>query len=162
LCSRIRDLGAAPRPISTPHGSSVQPNGKLYRYYICLSASRRGHDTCPVRSIAASEVEVMILGQLRRLLASPEMVARTITAVRRENGAAEDPLLDDSEAIEAIGALEPIWDQLFPAEQARILRLLIERVLVRLDGLRIDLRAEGIASVVEDLRLRADAKRQAA
>ena len=31
--------------------------GRLYRYYICLGASRRGHDTCPVRSIAASEVE---------------------------------------------------------------------------------------------------------
>jgi hypothetical protein len=57
-----------------------------------------------VRSIAASEVEGLVLGQVRRLLASPELVARTITAVRRANGAAEDPLLDESEAIEAIGA----------------------------------------------------------
>ena len=64
--------------------------GRLYRYYVCLGASRRGHDTCPVRSIAASEVEGLVLGQVRRLLASPELVARTITAVRRENGAAED------------------------------------------------------------------------
>jgi site-specific DNA recombinase len=61
--------------------------GRLYRYYICLGASRRGHDTCPVRSIAASEVEELVLGQVRRLLASPKLVARTITAVRRENGA---------------------------------------------------------------------------
>ena len=65
--------------------------GRLYRYYVCLGASRRGHDTCPVRSIAASEVEGLVLGQVRRLLASPELVARTITAVRRENGAAENP-----------------------------------------------------------------------
>ena len=68
-------------------------NGKLYRYYICLGASRRGHDTCPLRSIAASEVEGLVLGQVRRLLASPELVARTIAAVRRENGAAEDASL---------------------------------------------------------------------
>src|SRR5262245_41627391 len=27
--------------------------GRLYRYYVCLGASRRGHGTCPVRSIAA-------------------------------------------------------------------------------------------------------------
>jgi hypothetical protein len=68
--------------------------GRLYRYYVCLGASRRGHDTCPVRSIAASEVEVVVLGQARRLLASPELVARTITAVRRENGAADDTELE--------------------------------------------------------------------
>jgi hypothetical protein len=43
-----------------------------------------------LRSIAASEVEGLVLGQVRRLLASPELVARTITPVRRENGAAED------------------------------------------------------------------------
>jgi hypothetical protein len=38
-----------------------------------------------VRSVAASEVEELVLNQVRRLLASPELVARTITAVRREN-----------------------------------------------------------------------------
>jgi recombinase-like zinc beta ribbon protein len=49
-----------------------------YRYYVCLGASRRGHETCPVRSIAAGEVEGLVLGQVRRLLASPELVARTL------------------------------------------------------------------------------------
>jgi hypothetical protein len=79
----------------------------------------RGHNTCPVRSIAASEVEGLVLGQVRRLLASPELVARTITAVQRENGAAEDPLVDESEVINAIGALEPVWDELYlPSRRA--------------------------------------------
>ena len=64
-------------------GSAMTPThtrrrGRLYRYYVCLGASRRGHDTCPVRSIAASEVEGLVLVQVRRLLASPELVARTI------------------------------------------------------------------------------------
>jgi site-specific DNA recombinase len=125
--------------------------GRLYRYYVCLGASRRGHDTCPVRSIAASEVETLVLAQVRRLLASPELVARTITAVQRENGAAEDPLLDESEAIEAIGALEPVWDELFPAEQARILRLLVERIDVAPDGISVTLHAAGIRSLVAEL-----------
>jgi hypothetical protein len=79
--------------------------GRLYRYYVCLGASRRGHDTCPVRSIAASEVEGLVLGQVRRLLASPELVSRTITAVRRENGAAQHTELEEGEVIEALGAL---------------------------------------------------------
>jgi len=125
--------------------------GRLYRYYVCLGASRRGHDTCPVRSIAASEVEGLVLGQVRRLLASPELVARTITAVHRENDAAEDPVLDEQEVIEALAALQPVWDELYPAEQARILRLLIERIDVAPDGISVTLHAAGIRSLVAGL-----------
>jgi hypothetical protein len=125
--------------------------GRLYRYYVCLGASRRGHDTCPVRSIAAGEVEGLVLGQVRRLLASPELVARTITALRRENSAAEDIELEEGEVIEALGALEPVWDELYPAEQARILGLLIERIDVAPDGISVTLHAAGIRSLVAEL-----------
>jgi site-specific DNA recombinase len=125
--------------------------GRLYRYYVCLGASRRGHHTCPVRSIAGSEVEGLVLGQVRRLLASPELVARTITAVRRENGAAEGAVLGEGDVIEALGALDPVWDELYPAEQARILRLLVERIDVAPDGISVTLHAAGIWSLVAEL-----------
>jgi site-specific DNA recombinase len=104
-----------------------------------------------MRSIAASEVEGLVLGQVRRLLASPELVARTITAVRRENGGADHAVLEESEVIEALGALEPVWDELYPAEQARILRLLIERIDVAADGISVTLHAAGIRSLVAEL-----------
>ena len=131
--------------------TQTRRRGRLYRYYVCLGASRRGHDTCPVRSIAASEVEGLVLGQVRRLLASPELVARTITAVRRENSAAEDTEIEEGNVIEALGALEPVWDELYPAEQARILRLLIERIDVAPDGISVTLHAAGIRSLVAEL-----------
>jgi hypothetical protein len=79
------------------------------------------------------------------------MVARTITAVQRGNGAAEVPLLDESEVIDAIGTLEPVWDELYPAEQARIMRLLIERIDVAPDGISVTLHAAGIRSLVAEL-----------
>ena len=79
------------------------------------------------------------------------MVARTITAVRRENGAAEDTELEEGDVIEALGALEPVWDELYPAEQARILRLLIERIDVAPDGISVTLHAAGIRSLVAEL-----------
>jgi site-specific DNA recombinase len=132
-------------------GARSRRRGRLYRYYACLGASRRRHDTCPVRAIAASEVERLVLGQVRRLLASPELVARTITAARRENGAAEDTELKEGDIIEALGALEPVWDELYPAEQARIMRLLVERVEVALDGISVTLHAAGIRSLVAEL-----------
>jgi site-specific DNA recombinase len=131
--------GAGSRWRCTHCSSAMTPThthrrGRLYRYYVCLGASRRGHDTCPVRSIAAGEVEGLVLGQVRRLLASPEVIARTITEVRREGGE-DDAGLKEGEVIDALGALEPVWDELYPAEQTRILRLLIERIDVAPDGI---------------------------
>jgi site-specific DNA recombinase len=88
---------------------------------------------------------------VRRLLASPELIARTITAARRGNDAAEDTQLEEGEVIEARGALEPVWDELYPAEQARILRLVIERIEVAPDGISVTLHATGIRSPVAEL-----------
>ena len=48
-------------------------------------------------------------------------------------------------------ALEPVWDELYPGEQARILRLLIERIDVAPDGISVTLHAAGIRSLVVEL-----------
>ena len=92
-----------------------------------------------------------MLGQVGRLLAAPEVVARTLTEVRRENGAAENTELEEGDVIEALGALEPVWDELYSAEQARILRLLIERIDVAPDSISVTLHAAGIRSLVAEL-----------
>jgi hypothetical protein len=51
----------------------------------------------------------------------------------------------------ALGALKPVWDELYLAEQARILRLLIERIDVAPDGISVTLHAAGIRSLVAEL-----------
>lgn len=53
---------------------------------------------------------------------------------------------------QALERLDPLWDELFPAEQARIVNLLVERVDVSPDGVDIRLRTEGMADLVTDLR----------
>jgi site-specific DNA recombinase len=45
-----------------------------------------------------------------------------------------------------------VWSELFPAEQARIVQLLVERVEVQEDALEVRIRAEGLASLVGELR----------
>jgi hypothetical protein len=45
-----------------------------------------------------------------------------------------------------------VWDELFPAEQARIVQLLVERVDVQEDALEVRIRAEGLMSLVGELR----------
>ena len=51
----------------------------------------------------------------------------------------------------ALERIEPLWDELFPAEQARIVRLLVERVDVRAEGAAVRLRLDGLGSLVRDL-----------
>jgi hypothetical protein len=45
-----------------------------------------------------------------------------------------------------------VWSELFPAEQARIVQLLVERVDVQEEVLEVRIRAEGLASLVGELR----------
>ena len=60
--------------------------------------------------------------------------------------------ISEAEVREALQRLDPLWDELFPAEQARIVQLLVERVDVSPDGADIRLRTEGLTNLVADLR----------
>ncbi|WP_245446112.1 hypothetical protein [Mesorhizobium kowhaii] len=52
--------------------------------------------------------------------------------------------------------LDPLWDELFPVEQARIVQLLVERVDVAVDSIAIRLRTEGLACLAAELNQRLD------
>jgi hypothetical protein len=55
-----------------------------------------------------------------------------------------------------------VWNELFPAEQARIIQLLVERVDVREEALELRIRVEGLASLVGELRQRGEQTARAA
>ena len=50
----------------------------------------------------------------------------------------------------ALLQLDPMWGELFPAEQARIVQLLVERVEIAEDGLDVRLRTDGLAGLVRE------------
>jgi site-specific DNA recombinase len=81
------------------------------------------------------------------LLRGPEIIVRTWRAARQSMGD-----ITEAEVRDALQRLDPLWDELFPAEQARIVQLLVERVDISQDGADIRLRTEGLAKLVEDLR----------
>lgn len=140
----------------TACGSSMTPShtrrrGRLYRYYVCLKSMRGGAESCPVRSIAASEIEGVVLGQVRRILQAPEVAARTVAACHEMSDGGGDAAIREREVMEAMGRLDEVWEELFPAEQTRILRLLVERIDVAPDGVDVRLRTAGIHSLVSEL-----------
>ena len=108
---------------------------------------KQGRDACPIGRVPAGEVEAAVIGQVRALLVTPEIVVRTWRAAREQ-----DDTIGEGEVRAALHELDPVWDALFPAEQARVVQLLVERVDVKADGIGIRLRTEGLTSLVQDLR----------
>ena len=73
-----------------------------------------------------------------------------IVGMWRAARAEQDDITED-EAREALLELDPLWDELFPAEQARIVQLLVERVDVRMHGVEVRLRPNGLAGLVREV-----------
>ena len=97
----------------------------------------------------AGEIEHAVIDQLRGLLRTPEIVVRTWRAARQAMGD-----ISEAEVRAVLGRFEPLWNELFPAEQARIVQLLVERVDIQRDSLNVRLRTAGLSKLVSDLRER--------
>ncbi len=148
--------------IYSPSGKAMTPshtrkNGRLYRYYVTTDVIKHGPEACPVKRIAAAEAEAAVIDQIRILLRTPEIIVRTWQQAK-----AQDSAVTERHVRDALHRFDPLWNELFPAEQARIVQLLVERVDVGTDCLKLTLRVEGLASVTRDLRSRATLERSAA
>ena len=125
----------------------TRKKGRLYRYYTCMKAINVGHDSCPVRSVAAGEIEAAVIAQVRALLRAPEIRARAGRVA---------PDIHPADLHAALDRFDAVWDQLFPGEQARLLHLMVEQVSISTDGADLRLRAEGLSSVIADITARQD------
>ena len=111
-------------------------NGKRYRYYVCRNARQRGRSSCPGRSLNAHQIETAVVEHVRGIGMNQQAVAATVaktreqrlTALREEAPALEREAVDESDLARALEVFDPVWATLAPREQARRLRLLIERV----------------------------------
>jgi DNA invertase Pin-like site-specific DNA recombinase len=135
-----------------PTGCAMTPThtrkrGRLYRYYIANDLLKHDAPDCAIRRVPAAEIENAVVDQVRGLLHAPEIIVRTWRKAKQLT-----PDIEEEEVREALHRLDPLWNELFPAEQARVVQLLVERVDVSLDGLDIRLRTEGLANITNDLR----------
>ena len=121
-------------------------NGKLYRYYVAMTVIKVGPDACPVRRVPAGEIENLVVQQVRAVFRTPELVAATWV---RNTAEASGP--KEADVRKALDQFDELWDELFPAEQTRIVQLLVERVDVSASGAAIKLRTAGFATLVAEL-----------
>jgi site-specific DNA recombinase len=137
-------FGPNGRPMSPSH---TRRRGRIYRYYVTREAIADGYGSCAVTSVPAADVEGAVLDHVQKLLAAPELVARAWATAKPE-----DDAITEREVTVLLADFATVWAELFPAEQARIVQLLVERVDVQEDALEVRIRAEGLASLVGELR----------
>jgi site-specific DNA recombinase len=64
--------------------SHSKRGGKLYRYYVCTNAQRRGWGACATKSAPAGAIERVVVEQLRRAGRDPALVAATARQAARQ------------------------------------------------------------------------------
>ncbi|WFU61278.1 recombinase family protein [Bradyrhizobium brasilense] len=134
-----------------PDGAAMTPantrkSGRLYRYYISQTALKQGRSDCPVRMVPAAEIERIVVDQVRLLLQTPEAIVQTWRAARKQR---KD--VTENDVRDALLGFDDLWNELFPAEQARIVELLVERADLGSDKLDITLKVEGLTSLTNQL-----------
>ena len=91
--------------------------GKTYLYYLCTHASKNSYDSCPAATVAAGEIEQAVIGQLRQVFRTPEIIAETfreatvregqeIARLRRERDEQRDRLQELKARMERLLAAE--------------------------------------------------------
>jgi len=131
----------------TPWHSTKKTTGKRYRYYLPMRDIKEHAGASGLPRLPAAELESAVLDQLRGILRSPDLLGNVLPLA-----IALGPTLDEAKVTVAMTRLDAIWDQLFPAEQTRIVRLLVEKVIVSPGELEVRLRANGIERLVLELK----------
>ncbi|MFT0532406.1 recombinase family protein [Castellaniella hirudinis] len=114
-------------------------NGRMYRYYVPYQHKKRhaGATANPAASdlgpLPAADLEIAVLEQVHLALQTPEMLVAVWQSAQRQTA---QPI-DEAQVVLAMKNIGYVWDQLFPAEQQRIVRLLIDRVQLHDQGLDI-------------------------
>lgn len=129
----------------TPHHTRRR-SGRMYRYYLSTRDNKEGYGASGVRMLPAGEVEGAVLAQLRANLRSPDMAAMVWQEVQKLGES-----MTETEVGVALTRIDEIWEQLFPAEQARVVRLLVERITVTPSELHVKLRPNGIEQMALEI-----------
>ena len=136
----------------TPDGERLVPSytvkkGKTYRYYSPVKHRRLGAWASQHGALPAAAVEELVTQQIVAALSAPHLVQAVWDRIRESH-----PGLTEPEVVLPMRNLAGLWHQLFPAEQCRLARLLIERVVMADGGLEIIWRDLGWQALSAELK----------
>lgn len=107
---------------------------------------KNNYAASPIKSVSGEVLESAIIAQLRRLLSRPAWAVKVMEPLK-ETGSD----ITEQKVFRALEDFDTLWDELFPAEQQRLIQLLIQRVVVHKNRLQITLHPTGMASLLHEI-----------
>ncbi len=129
------------RPVPSDHWNRARP-----------SADSAAQTDVPNTALAASAVSIpsaMPMCPSSGIGKSRTTASFTLPSIFLPAGALALP--SSSRKRPALQQLDPLWDELFPFEQARIVALLVERVDIGTGGLNVRLRMDGLGGLAREM-----------
>jgi hypothetical protein len=104
----------------TPHHTKT--GTRRYRDHVSMDVIKK-RPKAEVRGpqrLPGGVVEDAVIGEIRRLLRTPEVAARVSRPLRKDR-----PDLGEADTSTSLAQFDEIWKALIPAEQAHVVRLLV-------------------------------------
>ena len=127
-------------------GIELSNLGDTHRYYIPQRDTKEGAGSSGLARMPAAELEAAVLSQLQNIIRAPNLAVEIA-----ERAKTYDSDIDEAKVTVALRQFEQVWAQIFPAEQSRIVQLLVERITVSNTGMDIRLHANGLVHLVAEL-----------
>lgn len=93
-----------------------------------------------------------IQDELSKLDADTQAAERQLRMIEAELAFYRGKPSGVAEVLHELTILDDLWDELFPPEQERIIRLLVEQVLVYTDRIEVTLRGEGLQTINSEMQ----------
>jgi DNA invertase Pin-like site-specific DNA recombinase len=128
--------------------ATKKPNGKVYRYYVINKKMHKGAEVAQSWNYQAAMLEDAVSDKLLEYLRSERMVDKYWSEIQKIN-----PSIDEPQAVVLIlRHTASIWDQFFTKMKTEIIHALIKRVIVKPNGIEVQMRFEGLGAVVKAMQ----------
>ncbi len=144
--SILRGLLFAPNGDRMLPTATKKKTGKRYRYYLPYSDKKFGRGTNPFGIVPADQIEALVLEQVKAALQSPEMIQAVWDEVQKLDATVPEPFV-----VLAMRNLSVVWNELFPEERYRLVRLLIAKVQLLDEGIDVEWHPAGWSALVSEL-----------
>ena len=111
-------------------------------------------------ALASGERGASLSARIGELEVQAEKLERRLSEIAQELAALDSETVDEADLVKALSLFDPIWEVLYPTEQERVIRLLVERI--EHDGLTGTLAIEFAASGIRSLAGELDAAKETA
>ena len=125
--------------------TSSNKHGLQYRYYTCYNHFRFKACEASQHTFPAELIEREVAEQIVKILKSPEVVMSLNRLAERQKDVSKADLMT------AIKNLNEVWSYLYQAEQRKIVCMLVNRVEMHENGIKIDLNLDGFDSLILQL-----------